>query len=87
MSACTKGLQEPITSQGQEDCENLLMGNSPCSLLPTINFLFPVCGQQDRISQRLKNRLTLSLCLSCKYILGYGACLMMSLMAEVLKKN
>lgn len=87
MSSCTRGLQELITSQGQEDCKNLLMGNSPCSLLPTINFFFPCMWAKRQNTTEIKKQIEALIVFKLQYILGYGICLMMSLMAEVLKKN
>lgn len=87
MSACTKGLQEPITSQGQEDWKNLLMGNSPCSFLPTINSFFPSMWATRQNNTEIKKQIEALIVFKLQYILGYGICLMMSLVAEVLKKN
>ena len=86
MSACTKGLQEPITSQGQEDCENFLMGSNLCSLLPTINFFPSMWATRQNITE-IKKQIEALIVFKLRYTLGYGICLMMSLMAEVLKKN
>lgn len=61
------------------------MRNSPCSLLPTINFFSLHVGKKN--ITEIKKQIEALIVFKLQYILGYGICLMMSLMAEVLKKN
>lgn len=71
----TRRLQEP--SDGEQSVQSSAYKK----------LFFPACGQKDRISQKVKKQTEALIVLKLQYILGYGICLTMSLMAEVLKRN
>lgn len=86
MSSCSKVLHQPITSRGQEDGEPS-DGEQSVQSSAYNKLFFPSMWATRQNITEIRKQIEALIVFKLQYILGYGICLMMSLMAEVLKKN